>query len=115
MDDEAPVARYDPAAGTLRVRLTGGEEVAIAGLGPDLPIWRGSGEAAGLPLWLTGGQADVLGKMIQYILQSVRISEGSRAVLEELGPQVAQLKDEIDAARFADGPVPPADAYPEPP
>ncbi len=111
MDDEAPVARYDPLAGTLRLRLTGGEDVTIAGLGPDLPIWRGAGEAAGLPLWLTGGQADVLGKMIGYILQSVRISEGSRAVLEELAPQVAQLKDEIDAARLADGGLSPDAAY----
>ncbi len=102
MDDEAPVARYDPAAGTVRLRLTGGEEVVIGGLGPDLPIWR---VAAAAPpsgaLWLTAEQADVLGKMIDYILSKVKISPPSQRVLEELGPQVVQLKEELLAAVMA--------------
>jgi hypothetical protein len=104
MDDEAPIARYDPTAGSLQLRLTGGEEITIVGLGPDLPLWRGRGDAAALPLWMTAGQADVLGKMIDYILQRVKISPASRAVLEELAPQVGQLLDELEAATAsADG------------
>ena len=99
MEDEAPIVRYDAAAGTLRLRLTGGEEVAIAGLGPDLAFWRGGGaEPVSAPIWLSAKQVDVLGKMIDHILQNVRISAPSRQVLEELGPQVAQLKEELEAA-----------------
>ena len=99
MDDEAPVARYDPTAGTVRLRLTGGEEVAVGGLGPELPIWRvvGGAPPSGA-LWLTAEQADVLGKMIEYILNKVKISEASQRVLEELGPQVVQLREELLAA-----------------
>jgi hypothetical protein len=104
MDDEAPIARYDPTPGSLQLRLTGGEEIMIVGLGPDLPLWRGQGDAAALPLWLTMSQADVLGKMIEYILQRVKISPESRAVLEDLAPQVGQLLDElVAAAASADG------------
>jgi hypothetical protein len=98
MDDEAPVARYDPTPGSLQLRLTGGEEITIVGLGPDLPLWRGRGDAAALPLWLTAAQADVLGKMIDYILQRVKISPESRAVLQDLAPQVGQVHDELEAA-----------------
>jgi hypothetical protein len=102
MDDEAPVARYDAAAGMLRLRLAGGEEVTIAGVGMDLAFWRGGGEQpASAPMWLSLEQADVLSKMIEYILQKVRISPTSRQVLEELSPQVAQLKDELEAAAAA--------------
>jgi hypothetical protein len=104
MDDEAPIARYEPTTGSLQLRLTGGEELTLVGLGPDLPLWRGRGEAAALPLWLTVGQADVLGKMIDYIIQRVKISPESRAVLEDLAPQVGQLHDELEAAAApADG------------
>jgi len=104
MDDEAPIARYDPTPGSLQLRLTGGEEITIVGLGPDLPLWRGQGDTAALPLWLTAGQADVLGKMIEYILKTVKISPASRAVLEDLAPQVGQLHDELEeAAAPADG------------
>jgi hypothetical protein len=103
MDDEAPVARYDPAAGILRLRLTGGEEIVVGGLGPELPVWRAAGaEPPSGPLWLSAEQADVLGKMIDYILSKVKISAASQTVLAELGPQIAQLKDELRAASSAD-------------
>ena len=102
MDDEAPIARYDPTAGTVRLRLTGGEEVVVGGLGPELPIWRvAGGQSPSGPLWLTAEQADVLGKMIEYILAKVKISPPSQAVLQELAPQVAQLRDEMVAAGAA--------------
>ena len=102
MDDEAPVARYDPTAGTVRLRLTGGEEVVVGGLGPELPIWRvAGGVPPSGPLWLSADQADVLGKMIDYIVSKVKISAPSQRVLEELAPQVAQLRDELLAAGAA--------------
>lgn len=99
MDDEAPVVRYDPTAGTIRLRLTGGEEVVVGGLGPELPIWRVvGGTPPGGALWLTAEQADALGKMIDYILAKVKISATSQAVLEQVGPQVVQLREELLAA-----------------
>src|SRR5262245_30529536 len=107
MDDEAPVVRYDAAAGTLEVRLSGGEDLRVAGLGADVPFWRLD---AGAPpvgaLWLSAGQADVLSKMVAYILERVKISDASRHTLAELAPQLAQLKEELDD--LATPPVAPA-------
>ena len=102
MDDEGGVVHYDVAAGTLRLRLDGGEEVTIAGLRD--PSFRSGGGAAPLsvPLWLNAKQANVLGKMINHILANVRISEASRAVLEELRPQVDDKKAELDALADAE-------------
>jgi hypothetical protein len=97
MDDDAPAVRYDAASGTLHVRLAGGEEVTIAGLGPDVGFWQEGGGARGGVLWLSAEQADVLSKMIDYILKTVKISAPSRQALEMLGPQVAQLRDELQA------------------
>ena len=97
MDDEAPAVRYDAAAGTVHVRLAGGEEVTVAGLGPDVGFWQ-AGAAPSGALWLSAEQADVLSKMIDYILQKVRISPPSQQALQELAPQVAQLRDELQAA-----------------
>ena len=98
MDDEAQVAHYDPVAGVLRVRLSGGEEVRLAGL-HDLSFRRSPpGEAATVPLWLSPQQADVLGKMIAHILANVRISATSRQVLEELRQPVEDVKDELAGA-----------------
>ena len=99
MDDEAPVVHYDAQAGTLRVRLAGGEEISVTGLAADVPFWRGSeGEPPRGPMWLSAQQADVLGKMIDYILQKVKISAPSRQALEELSPQMAQLREELEEA-----------------
>lgn len=108
MDDEAPVVRYDAGTGAVRVRLAGGEEVVIAGLGPDVPFWRqGPADTLAGPLWLTAGQAEVLEKMMVYILQHVRVSPGSQQVLEDLSPLVGQLRDELAEATgaAADGPA----------
>lgn len=105
MDDEAPVARYEPAAGRLHLRLTGGEEVIVTGLGPDLPLWRvdGAGEPAGA-LWLSATQADVLAKMIDYVLGRVKISTTAQQALQELAPAVAQLRDELTLLTNTQGP-----------
>jgi len=111
MDDEAPVVHYDAGAGAMRVRLAGGEEVAISGLGLEVPFWRhGPADALSAPLWLTAGQAEVLEKMIGYILQNVRISAGSQQALEDLSPLVGQIRDELAeaAGNAADGSASPA-------
>ena len=102
MDDDAPAVRYDPAAGTLQVRLAGGEEITIAGLGPDVGFWQIGGAPSGA-LWLSAEQADVLTKMIDYILKQVRISAPSQQALQGLAPHVAQLRDELQAAAAGPG------------
>ena|SRR5690242_14526735 len=102
MDDDAPAVRYDAAAGTLHVRLAGGEEITVAGLGPDVGFWQ-AGDTPSGPLWLSAEQADVLSKMIDYILQKVRISAPSQEALQALAPQVAQLRDELQAAAAGPG------------
>ena len=97
MDDEGGVVHYDAAAGTLRLRLEGGEEVTIAGLRD--PSFRSGGGTAPLsiPLWLNAKQADVLSKMIGYILERVNISPSSRQVLDELRPILDDHKAELDS------------------
>jgi hypothetical protein len=111
MDDEAPVVRYEASAGAVRVRLAGGEEVVISGLGAEVPFWRhGPADALSAPLWLTAGQAEVLEKMIGYILDRVRIHPNSQQILEGLRPLVGQLRDELaDAAGTPIADVPPPD------
>jgi hypothetical protein len=98
MEDDAPVARYDLTTGLFRLWLPGGQEVQIGGLGAGLALWRETGsESIAAPLWLSPSQADVLDKMIAYVLQTVRISPASRQALEAIQPQVAQLKVALDA------------------
>jgi hypothetical protein len=115
MLDEEPLARYDPASGRLSVRLPGGEVVEIAGLGPSLAVWcERPGEAASAALWLSAAQADVLGKMIAYVLREVKISPSSHEHLQALQPAVAGL---LATLAGADGPIPTAAApgVPSPP
>ena len=102
MDDDAPAVRYDAVAGTLHVRLAGGEEITVAGLGPDVGFWQVGGGPSGA-LWLSAEQADVLSKMIDYILQKVRVSAPSQQALQALAPEVAQLRDELQAAAAGSG------------
>jgi hypothetical protein len=102
MDDDAPAVRYDAAAGTLHVRLAGGEEITVAGLGPDVGFWQVGGAQHGA-LWLSAEHADVLSKMVDYILEKVRISAPSQQALQALAPQVAQLRDELQAAAAGTG------------
>jgi hypothetical protein len=42
-------------------------------------------------LWLDAGRADVLAKMIDYILGKIKISEASQETLRQLLPEVRQI------------------------
>jgi hypothetical protein len=100
------------------VRLAGGEAVEIVGLGPSLAVWcERPGEAASAPLWLSAAQADVLGKMIAYVLREVKISASSQQHLQALQPAVASLlaaharaDESIPTAAAPGGPSLPTDA-----
>ena len=93
-DDEGSVVWYDMAAQSVRLRLSGGEEVRIGAI-PDLQFRALDGEVQRLPLWLSRPQADVLGKMIDFILKRQPITTESRALLQELLPLVSDLRDEL--------------------
>lgn len=82
------VVSYDPQRRSLKVRL-GDKSVLIEGLAEE-PAFRrfGRGGPDQQALWLDPSQADVLVKMIEYILAKVRISEASQRTLEELLPAV---------------------------
>lgn len=100
MDDEAPRLIYNPDDGSVELRL-GGRTITIDGIDAEVAFERMTpdGEAAA-PLWLAQGEADVLRKMIRYILDRVRITEESKATLAELLPRVEAI---ADAERGADG------------
>jgi len=105
MDDEAPRLTYNPDDGSVELRL-GGRTVTIDGIDAEVAFERMTpdGEAAA-PLWLGQAEADVLRKMIRYILDRVRITEESKVTLAELLPRVETI---ADAERDADegGPEP---------
>jgi hypothetical protein len=51
-----------------------------------------------VPLWLAPADAIVLGKMIRYILERVKITEPSREALERVLPRVDELGQPAVAA-----------------
>ena len=93
MDEEAPRLVYNPDDGSVELRF-GGRSVTVDGIDAEVVFERMTpdGDAAG-PLWLAQGEADVLRKMIRYILERVRITEESKATLAELLPRVEQIAD----------------------
>ncbi len=86
---------YDVQSHVLRVQL-GEQSVAIEGL-PDAIAFRreSQGQLEEQPLWLNREQADVLAKMIAYILDKVRISEPSRLALQAIEPAVRELLSQL--------------------
>jgi hypothetical protein len=54
-------------------------------------------------LWLDAARADVLAKMIAYILEKVKISESSQATLRQLLPEVRQIAASLGTPDDQDG------------
>lgn len=93
MDEEAPRLVYNPDDGSVELRF-GGRSVTVDGLDAEVVFERMTPEGdAAAPLWLAQGEADVLRKMIRYILDRVRITEESKATLAELLPRVEAIAD----------------------
>jgi hypothetical protein len=82
---------FNPLDGSLEVRL-GSTGVTIDGVVAELVFERmtDDGEAA-LALWIEPREADVLAKMIRYILEKVRITEASKQTLEAVLPRVEAI------------------------
>lgn len=92
--DHPPVTlRYDVTTGTLSVE-TGGPTVSIEDLGPLAGVTRvDEDDEERVALFVSQGEADVLLKMVNYILEKVRVTEGSRTALELVKPRLEALHD----------------------
>jgi hypothetical protein len=81
------VIQIDAEDGAVRVELPHGEAATIEGLHPGVPVERGTQRA----LFLEPEEAETLGKMIDYILEKVRIRAESEAALRAIRPRLDEL------------------------
>jgi hypothetical protein len=79
--------QIDADDGAIRVELPHGEAATIEGLHPGTPVERGTQRA----LFLDPDEAETLGKMIDYILEKVRIREESEQALRAVRPRLDEL------------------------
>ena len=77
----------DAEDGAVRVELPHGEAATIEGLHPGVPVERGTQRA----LFLDPEEAETLAKMIDYILDKVRIREESERALRAVRPRLDEL------------------------
>ena len=77
----------DADDGAVRVELPHGEVATIEGLSPGMPVERGTQRA----LFLDPDEAKTLGKMIDYILQKVKITPESEQALRTVRPRLDEL------------------------
>jgi hypothetical protein len=79
--------QIDADDGAVRVELPHGEAATIEGLHPGAPVERGTQRA----LFLEQEEAETLGKMIDYILDKVRIKDESEQALRAVRPRIDEL------------------------
>src|SRR3954463_11837179 len=91
VEDTSPRLVYNPDDGSVMLQ-TSGPAVTVDGLEGELIFERitPEGESA-LALWLDPAQADVLNKMIKYILEKVAIRAESKQTLADILPQIEAL------------------------
>jgi hypothetical protein len=91
VDDGGPRLVYNPEDGSIELRV-GGPGVTVDGIPGEVSFEQMTAEGnSALALWIEPREADVLLKMIDYILDRVRITEPSRQTLEALRPRVESL------------------------
>jgi len=83
----------DADDGAVRVELPHGEVATIEGLSPGMPVERGTQRA----LFLDPDEAKTLGKLIDYILQKVKITPESEQALRAVRPRLDELFGESTA------------------
>jgi hypothetical protein len=79
--------QIDADDGAVRVELPHGEAATIEGLHPGAVVERGTQRA----LFLEQAEADTLGKMIDYVLDNVRIRPESQDALRAVRPRLESL------------------------
>ena len=79
--------QIDADDGAVRIELPHGEAATIEGLHPGTVVERGTQRA----LFLEQAEADTLGKMIDYVLDKVRIRPESQDALRAVRPRLEGL------------------------
>jgi len=79
--------QIDADDGAVRVELPHGEAATIEGLHPGAVVERGTQRA----LFLDESEADTLAKMIDYVLDKVRIRPESQDALRAVRPRLDTL------------------------
>ena len=79
--------QIDADDGAVRIELPHGEAATIEGLHPGTVVERGTQRA----LFLEQAEADTLGKMIDYVLDKVRIRPESQDALRAVRPRLEAL------------------------
>jgi hypothetical protein len=97
VEDASPRLVYNPDDGSVMVQ-TAGPAMTVDGIVGEIVFERltPEGESA-LALWLEAGQADVLAKMIRYILEKVTIRPESQQQLRDILPLVEALVEQHGA------------------
>jgi hypothetical protein len=88
--EEAPRLVYNPEDGSVMLQ-TSGPAVTVDGIIGEVTFERLTEDGSALALWLEAKEADVLVKMIGYILEKVRIQPESKELLGEVLPRVQTL------------------------
>jgi hypothetical protein len=79
--------QIDADDGAVRIELPHGEAAVIEGLHPGAVVERGTQRA----LFLEQAEADTLGKMIDYVLDNVKIRPESQEALRAVRPRLQGL------------------------
>jgi len=97
VEDTSPRLVYNPDDGSVMLQ-TSGPAVTVDGIVGEVAFERitPEGESA-LALWLDPTQADVLAKMIRYILEKVPVRPESQQALRDVLPQVEALVEQHGA------------------
>ncbi len=82
--------QIDPDDGAIRVELPHGEATTIEGLPAGATVERGVQRA----LFLEQEEAETLAKMVDYVLEKVRIRPESEAALRAIRPRLDSLFQE---------------------
>ena len=91
MAEHALNVRYDPSTGTLSIE-TSGPSVTLENVGETAAFTRVDDDEERTALFLSETEIDVLLKMVGYILDKVKITEGSRMALQNVKPRLEELR-----------------------
>jgi hypothetical protein len=79
--------QIDADDGAVRIELPHGEAATVEGLRPGAVVERGTQRA----LFLDQAEADTLRKMVEYVLDNVRIRPESQEALRAVRPRLEAL------------------------
>jgi hypothetical protein len=89
--------RYDAEAQAIEIDLDG-HSIRVVGVADTRFVREGASASPEIPLWVSATEADVLVKMIEYILAKVRITPASRAALDSVLPRAREAASALSPA-----------------